>query len=339
MRISEIGFGTGDNAGLMVKGTFEQQVEAVERALELGINYFDTSPDYGKGIAETNIGKLMREIGFRPYLTTKVEVMPDDLDHIAAAVVESVDKSLTRLGVDFVDVVQIHNPPGLATDTNVQGWIHLGTDDYLGPDGALEGLDRVRGAGKARFVGFANEDANSEAVRTLLETREFNLINVWYDLLNPTAGLRKPGGLDIQHDYGKLIERAYALGVGVSVIRPLAGGVLTDHAVQGGGRHELAGGSLTRNADAYQAMVRRALPFAFLSRAGQTLSQAAYAFILDHPGVTTVLGGYSELAHLDEAVGCSGAGPLSDEDMAHLDMVWRSNCGRWSAEEQFISGL
>ncbi len=80
MRISEIGFGTGDNAGLMVKGTFEQQVEAVESALDLGINYFDTSPDYGKGIAETNIGKLMREIGFRPYLTTKVEVMPDELD-------------------------------------------------------------------------------------------------------------------------------------------------------------------------------------------------------------------------------------------------------------------
>jgi predicted aldo/keto reductase-like oxidoreductase len=48
MRISEIGFGTGDNAGLMLKGTFEQQVEAVERSLELGINYFDTSPDYGK---------------------------------------------------------------------------------------------------------------------------------------------------------------------------------------------------------------------------------------------------------------------------------------------------
>ena len=339
MRISEIGFGTGDNAGLMVKGSFEQQVEAVEKALELGVNYFDTSPDYGKGVAETNIGKLMREIGFRPYLTTKVEIMPDELDHIADAVVGSVDESLERLGVDFVDVVQIHNPPGLETDTTVSGWIHLGVNDYLGPGGALEGLDRVRRSGKARYLGFASEDANAEAVRMLLETREFQLVNVWYDLLNPTAGMKRPDGLDIQHDYGRFIDRALELGVGVAVIRPLAGGVLTDHAVNGGGRHALAGGGLTRSADMYQAMVQRALPFAFLSHGDQKLSQAAYRFILQHPGVTTVLGGYSELAHLEEATGCSAAGPLSDEDMAHLDMVWRSNCGRWSAQEQFISGL
>ena len=123
------------------------------------------------------------------------------------------------------------------------------------------------------------------------------------------------------------------------VIRPLGGGVLTDHAVAGGGRHELAGGGLTRNVDAYQAMVQRARPFAFLSRRGQKLSEAAYRFILQHPGVTTVLGGFSELSHLEEAVGCSGAESLPDEDMAYLQMVWRSNCGRWTAKEQFISGL
>jgi len=52
-----------------------------------------------------------------------------------------------------------------------------------------------------------------------------------------------------------------------------------------------------------------------------------------------VLGGFSEMAHLEEAGGCSGALPLSDEDMARLHMVWRSNMGRWDEEEQFISGL
>jgi L-glyceraldehyde 3-phosphate reductase len=340
LRISEIGFGTGDNAGLMVKGEPKEQLRVVERALEAGINYFDTSPDYGKGIAETNIGKAMREIGFRPVLTTKVEIMPEELDHIADAVVESVEDSLRRLGVDFVDFVQIHNPPSLETDTTVQGWLHLGTEDYLGPGGALEGLERLRRAGKTRFLGFANEDADPEAVMTLLETREFHMLNVWYDLLNPTAGLRKPDGLEIQHDYGQFLSRAHELGVGTAAIRPLAGGVLTDHAVRGGGRHALAGGGLTRNADMYQAMVERALPFAFLSRPGQKLSEAAYRFILAHEGITTVLGGFSELSHMDEAVGCAGAPPLSDEDIMRLDMVWRSNVGKWSSREaQFISGL
>lgn len=340
IRVSEIGFGSGDNAGLLVKGEPQEQLRAIERALELGVNYFDTSPDYGKGLAETNIGKAMREIGFRPVIATKVEVMPDELDHIADAVVESVEDSLRRLQVDHVDIVQIHNPPSIETDTTVPGWIHLGLDDYLGASGALEGLERLRRAGKTRYFGFANEDADADAILALLETREFHMLNVWYDLLNPTAGIPTPDGLDVQHDYGQYLVRARELGVGAAVIRPLAGGVLTDHAVGGGGRHPLAGGGLTRNTDMYQAMVRRAMPFAFLSRPGrQTLSQAAYRFILQDEAVTTVLGGFSEMAHLEEAVGCSGADSLSEEDMARLDMVWRSNVGRWDEEEQFISGL
>ena len=242
IKISTIGFGTGDNAGLLVKGDPKEQLAVVERALELGINYFDTSPDYGKGVAETNIGKAMREIGFRPVLTTKVEIMPDELDHVADAVVESVEDSLQRLQVDHVDFVQIHNPPTMVTDTTVPGWLHLGVDDYLGAGGALEGLNRLRDAGKVRFFGFANEDAGAEAVRVLLETREFRMINVWYDLLNPTAGLRKPDGLEIQHDYGQFLDRALEIGVGAAVIRPLAGGVLTDQAVGGGTRHPPPGG-------------------------------------------------------------------------------------------------
>lgn len=340
IKISTIGFGTGDNAGLLVKGDPKEQLAVVERALELGINYFDTSPDYGKGVAETNIGKAMREIGFRPVLTTKVEIMPDELDHVADAVVESVEDSLQRLQVDHVDFVQIHNPPTMVTDTTVPGWLHLGVDDYLGAGGALEGLNRLRDAGKVRFFGFANEDAGAEAVRVLLETREFRMINVWYDLLNPTAGLRKPDGLEIQHDYGQFLDRALEIGVGTAVIRPLAGGVLTDQAVGGGTRHPLAGGGLSRNADMYQAMVERALPFAFLSREGQRLSQAAYRFILEHPAVTTVLGGFSELSHLEEAAACVDEPSLSDEDKVRLEMVWRSNVGKWSTKEgQFISGL
>ncbi len=56
IRVSEIAFGGGGNAGLMVSGTAEQQLVAIERALELGINYFDQAPDYGNGTSELNLG-------------------------------------------------------------------------------------------------------------------------------------------------------------------------------------------------------------------------------------------------------------------------------------------
>ncbi len=67
---------------------------------------------------------------------------------------------------------------------------------------------------------------------------------------------------------------------------------------------------------------------AFLSRKGErTLGQAAVRFVLMHPGVTTALGGFSELWQLEEMVAASGTGPLSDEDMARVEMAWRSNFG------------
>jgi aryl-alcohol dehydrogenase-like predicted oxidoreductase len=328
---SEIGFGTGDNAGVLIRGDADEQYRCFERALEAGINYWDTSPDYGDkvGIAEVSIGKLMREFTVRPIITTKVEVMPNDLDDVAGAVERSLEGSLKRLGVDWVDFLQIHNPPHFQTDPTVSGWIYLGYKDYLGPKGALEGLERCRRAGKVRHFGFASEHANPAAMKTLLDTREFKMINVWYDLLNPTAAYGHIPGMNVGHYYDGVIEHAHSVGAGVAIIRPLCGGALTDHAIGGGARHPNAGGGLSRRTEVYQEMVEQARPMRFLSQPGvHKVSEAAYRFILNTPGVTTVLGGYSELSHLEEAVGNSGAPPLSDETMARIKLVWRANYGR-----------
>lgn len=329
--VSEISFGTGDNAGLLVRGEERAQRDAFERALELGINYWDTSPDYGDhvGLAEINIGKLMKALSVRPILTTKVEVMPGDLDDIAGAVGRSLDGSLKRLGVDWVDVLQIHNPPQLQRDTSVSGWIHLGLEDYLGPRGALEGLERARREGKVHYLGFAAEHASPAAMRQLIDTGAFQMINVWYDLLNPTAGYGRVPGLNVGHHYDGVIQHAAAAGVGVAVIRPLSGGALTEHAIRGGARHPLAGGGLSRQAAVYNEMVEQARPLAFLAQPGaHSVSEAAYRFILETQGVTTVIGGYSELSHLEEAAGNSNAPLLTPETMARVNLVWRANYGR-----------
>ncbi|MBO0881256.1 MAG: aldo/keto reductase [Mycobacterium sp.] len=329
--VSEIGFGTGDNAGLLVRGEPGDQCRAFERALELGINYWDTSPDYGDhvGLAEINIGKWMRQLHVRPLITTKVEIMPDQLDDVAGAVLRSLENSLQRLATEWVDVLQIHNPPGLETDTSVSGWIKLGLKDYLGPNGALEGLERARRNGKVRFLGFACEHADPRAVKQLIDTGSFQMINVWYDLLNPTAAYGGIPGMNVGHEYDAIIPYAKAAGVGVATIRPLGGGVLTDHAIGGGARHPLAGGGLSRRPTVYQEMREQAIPLGFLSQNGRSkVSEVAYRFVLDTPGVSTVNGGFSELAHLEEAAGVSAAEPLSPEMLARIRLVWRANYGR-----------
>jgi aryl-alcohol dehydrogenase-like predicted oxidoreductase len=326
LRVSEIGFGCGGNAGLMVRGSPAEQRRVVERAVELGINYFDNAPDYGNGVAEENLGRVLKELMLRPVITSKVEVRHTDLGDIAGHVVRSTEESLERLGVDYVDILQIHNgpapsPPRLEGRVYTQLWI----EDSLRPGGALEGLQRVLRDGKARYLGFICRGNDAYQVRQLIDTNVFRMINVPYTLLNPTAGMARPRGLEVDQDFGEVIPYAYEHGVGTAIYSPLAGRFLTDHLVAGGDRHPLAASRDTAS-EAYRRQLEMARALSFLRREGtHTLTQAAIRFILMHKGVTVVLGGFSALDHLEEIVPVSGAGPLAPELMARVEMVWRAN--------------
>jgi aryl-alcohol dehydrogenase-like predicted oxidoreductase len=328
LRVSEIGFGCGGNAGLMVRGSPAEQQRVVARAVELGINYFDNAPDYGNGAAEENLGRVLKELQLRPVLTSKVEVRHTNLGDIAGHVVRSTEESLKRLGVDALDILQIHNgpapsPPPLEGRAYTQLWI----DDYLRPGGALDGLQRVLRDGKARYVGFICRGNDADQVRQLLDMQVFRLINVPYTLLNPTAGMAKPEGLEVDRDFGGVIHDAYAHGVGTAIYSPLAGGFLTDPIVAGGARHPLAGPRDSAS-EAYRRTLEMARALSFLRREGtHTLAQAAIRFILMHTGVTVVLGGFSAMSHLEEIAPVSGAGPLAPELMARVETVWRANFG------------
>ena len=326
--VSEIGFGCGGNAGLMVRGSPEEQRQVVARAIELGINYFDNAPDYGNGLAEENLGRVLKDLKVRPVITSKVEVRHTDLGDIAGHVVRSTEESLKRLGVDYLDILQIHNgptlsPPKLEGRSYTQLWI----EDYLRPGGALEGLQRVGRDGKTRYLGFICRGNDAYQVRQLVDTHMFQMINVPYTLLNPTAGMAKPIGLDVDRDFGGVIDYAYTHGVGTAIYSPLVGGFLTDHVVSGGVRHPLAG-PRDSSSEAYQRSLEMARALSFLRREGtHTLTQAAIRFILMHHGVTAVLGGFSAMSHLEEIVQVSGAGPLAPELVARVEMVWRANFG------------
>ena len=74
LELSEIGFGCGGNAGLMVRGSAQEQERAVGRALDLGITYFDNSPDYGDGRAEEALGRALKALRTRPLVNSKVEI-------------------------------------------------------------------------------------------------------------------------------------------------------------------------------------------------------------------------------------------------------------------------
>jgi len=329
VRVSQISFGTGDTAGVLVQGEPDEQRAVVGRALELGITTFDASPDYGKGLAEVNLGRVLRELGSpEVQIMTKVEIMPEHLDihtdRVADRVVESIEDSLTRLRRDHVDVLVLHNPCRTVRNPSVRmPWTPLTPADVLGD--VLEGLDRAQQSGKTRLIGAACERAEVAAVEQILDSGRFDLIDIWFNLINPTAARAEPiVGVPVEEDYTGLLAAAESRGVAVGVIRPLAGGALTSALQQRGaaGRHRLSGGYFSWRPEMLAPEIERARLFAALERPGeQTLAEAAYRYLLAHPAVTTIIGGFTDVTHLHDPIRAEAAGPLTEADLALVEEI------------------
>jgi aryl-alcohol dehydrogenase-like predicted oxidoreductase len=321
--VSEIGFGCGGNAGLMVRGSAREQAAVIAKAAELGINYFDNAPDYGAGEAEKNLGRTLKELQLRPIITTKIEIRSDDLGDIAAHIVRSAEASLTRLGIEWIDILQIHNGPALTPPPlEKNDYRTLWLEDFLRPKGALEGLRKLVSQGKARYLGFVCRGDDAESVRELLDTSLFKLINVSYHLLNPTAGIPKPPILSVPN-FGRVLDQARARGVGTAIYSPLAGGTLTDESVKGLNRHPLArpaGDDPTAERERAQAA-----KFGFLADGNRSLAQAAVSFILAHPGVTTILAGISDRKQLEEIAATPDMAPITPALMERVQTLWDTN--------------
>ena len=319
LRVSEIGFGCGNVGGLMVRGSHDQQISSVRHALDLGINYFDTARAYGEGQSETNLGRVLDEIGEEVILSTKIRLEPDALQDIAAATASEVEQGLARLGRGSVDLIQLHTR---LVEKREPGRFAMTPDEVLGPGGVIEAFKRLRDQGRVGFFGFTGL-GDVEAIHALVDSGEFHSFQAYYNLLNPSAGQAVPEGFSAL-DYRRVIDRAAAGGMGVVVIRVLAAGVLSAVPESGGGssREPLSAGS------DYERDVARAHKLSFLKDHGlESLPRAAIRFAFMKPEVSTVLVGFSNNAQIDEAAACSGAGPLPEAAMAALREVWERDFG------------
>ena len=227
IRVSEIGFGCGNVGGLMIRGEHGDQVKAAARAIELGINYFDTAPSYGDGQSEINLGQVLKELSADVYVGTKFRVTTHEPGRIRGNVIASVEESLTRLQREQVDLIQMHNHvASMAEDGSVT------PEEALGE--VVDALRELREQGKVRFWGMTAV-GETAALHRVIDSATLHTVQSVYNLVNPSAGSSVPPGFDMP-DYGNLIERASANGMGVLVIRVLAAGALTGEAT----RHPVA---------------------------------------------------------------------------------------------------
>ena len=217
LKVPEIGFGCGNVGGLMVRGSHDKQVQAVRRALELGIDYFDTAPAYGDGQSETNLGRVLAELRPRVTVATKVRIRSDDLNDIRGAVQRSLEASLQRLQRDSVGVLQLHTQISMERG----GPQTLGLEDVLGNHGVADAIDALRTQGLVRFMGFTGM-GETRALHQVVDSGRFDVVQAYYNLLNPSAGVAIPAGFPA-HDFDRLIDRAAEGVMGVVVIRVMAG--------------------------------------------------------------------------------------------------------------------
>ena len=318
LQVSEIGFGCGNVGGLMIRGEHGDQLKAVARAIELGINYFDTAPSYGDGQSESNLGKVLSELSADALVGTKFRVTTHEPGRIKDNVIASVEESLTRLQREQIDLIQMHNHVATVADGG-----SVSPEETLGE--VVYALRELREQGKARFWGMTAV-GETASLHQVIDSAELNTVQSVYNLVNPSAGAVTPEEFDMPN-YGNLIGRASAKGMGVLVIRVLAAGALTGEAT----RHPVAVPSVAPigSGTEYAGDLARANEFRWLEREGyvESLVEASLRFALGNTGVSSVLVGYSSLQHLEQAVEFAGRGPLPSEAMERLPPVWAGFTG------------
>ena len=313
LMVSEIGFGCGNVGGLMIRGDHREQVEAVERAMELGINYFDTAPSYGDGVSETNLGRVLNELSEDVYVGTKFRVTIHEPGRIKGDVIASVEDSLARMQREQVDLMQMHNHVSATAGAG-----SVSPEEALGE--VVEALRELREQGKVRFWGMTAV-GETEALHRIIDSGTLDTVQSVYNLVNPSSGGEVPSGFDMP-DYGNLIGRASAKEMGVLVIRVLAAGALSGDPV----RHPVAVPSVAPIGSGrdYSQDQERAEGFRFLQQEGyvDNMVEASLRFALSNAGVSSVLVGYSSLDHLEQAVEYAAKGPLPPEALTRTRDVW-----------------
>jgi L-galactose dehydrogenase/L-glyceraldehyde 3-phosphate reductase len=318
LEVSLLGFGCGAVGGLMIRGAAADQERAVARALELGINYFDTAQMYGNGQSEINLGKVLKALKPDCYVGTKVRLPPTERGQIGQAIADALDASLKRLQRDSVDLYQFHN----AIVATTEG-ANFAAETVL--DEVVPAFERLRAQGKFRFFGIT---ANGEtaALLRVIDARAVDTAQASYNLLNPSPAAPMPEGYPAQ-DYGNLLGHAQAADLGIINIRVLAGGALSGTEE----RHALGSPPPTpigSGAD-YRRDVERARRFEPLVSEGHadSLIEAGVRYVIAQRAVSTVLVGYSTMEHLEYAARAIEKGPLSPAALARVAEIQQSFVG------------
>lgn len=282
----------------------EQSRPFIQKALDLGINFFDTADGYAYGASEEILGRAVRDFTRREEVVLATKVFspmgdgPNSRGLSRKHIMASIDASLKRLGTDYVDLYQLHR------------W------DYETPiEETMEALNDVVRAGKALHIGassmFAWQFSKAQHLAQRKGWAEFVSMQPQYNLVN-------------REEEREMLPMCRDMGVGVIPWSPLARGFLAGNRNKGGGETERAKGDQFAKGLYYQPedfVIAERLAEVARAR-GKPVMQVALAWVLSKSGVTAPIIGASKLQHLDDAI----AGltlQLSTEEVERLEELYK----------------
>ncbi|MBX7444631.1 MULTISPECIES: L-glyceraldehyde 3-phosphate reductase [unclassified Arthrobacter] len=290
---------------------FDEQRAILRRAFDLGVNHFDLANNYGPpdGSAETNFGRHLRD-DFKPYrdelvISTKAgfHMWPGPYGEWGSRkyLISSLDQSLQRMGLDYVDIFYSHRP-----------------DPETPLEETMGALDYAVRSGKALYAGISSytPEQTIEAARILKEMGTPLLIHQpRYSMLNRCTENGSPN----------LYEALDQVGAGSIAYSPLAQGLLTNRYLRGVPADSRAakGGFLSESALTEDTLTRVRGLNAIAENRGQTLAQMAIAWILRHQKkgsrVTSALVGASSVTQLEDTLGAITNLKFSEEELKAID--------------------
>ncbi|MGI1963088.1 1-deoxyxylulose-5-phosphate synthase YajO [Citrobacter freundii] len=275
----------------------------IKHALEGGINFFDTANSYSAGSSEEIVGRALRDFARREdvVVATKVFHQVDDLAEglSRAQILRSIDDSLRRLGMDYVDILQIHR------------W------DYNTPiEETLEALNDVVKAGKARYIGASSMHASQFAQALALQKQ-----HGWAQFVS----MQDHYNLIYREEEREMLPLCYQEGVAVIPWSPLARGRLTRPWGETAARlvSDEVGKNLYNESDENDAQIAARLT-GVSEELGVTRAQVALAWLLSKPGVAAPIIGTSREEQLDELLNAVDL-TLKPEQIAELETPYKQH--------------
>ncbi len=279
----------------------------VQHAIEAGINFFDTADMYSVGVSEQITGQLLKEYGGgrdEYVVATKVFFShgpkPNQGGLSRKHIFDAIDKSLQNLGLDYVDLYQIHR------------W------DYNTPiEETMEALHDVVKAGKVRYIG-----ASSMHAWQFAKAQHVAVLHGW----TPFVSMQNHYNLVYREEEREMIPQCVDMGVGVIPWSPLARGFLSGNRVRNADQNPTERGKTDNiDRDLYYTDADFDVVDALKEVAGKhgtSPAQTAIAWALHKPGITAPIIGASKMYQLEEAIAALEI-TLSDEDIAQLEAPYQ----------------